>query len=138
MAYIDSKIAQLRKDEDIQAVALKADSSLSTPDSVPRERKPASSGKLHEIDLGPSATERNVQRTQQARQRLEGVGAEESEPTKPRRVRIGRDGKPMKPRKRFRRRSEDVERDKLIDSLMKEARCKYYQELSTLTSTDNF
>jgi hypothetical protein len=84
------------------------------------QRQPAALGKLQEIDLGPDATLKNIERTEAAKKKLEG-GVEEVEETtvKPR---LRRDGKPWRgPR---RRNSEDVKRDQIVEEVLKETRCK--------------
>jgi len=88
------------------------------------QRQPAALGKLQEIDLGPDATLKNIERTEAAKKKLEG-GVEEVEETtvKPR---LRRDGKPWRgPR---RRNSEDVKRDQIVEEVLKETRLELYDE----------
>ncbi|KAI9823583.1 MAG: hypothetical protein M1832_002364 [Thelocarpon impressellum] len=87
-------------------------------------RQPASLGKLHEIDLGPSSTLSNIARTEAARRRLDnGEPAEQQQP-------LGRNGKPWRGRRR--RTSEDVRRDQLVEEVLRESRLEIYNEpLST-------
>lgn len=82
-------------------------------------RLAAGMGKLQEVDLGPDATTRNVQRTEAAWKRIEG-GQLEAEP--PGKVRLGRDGKPRRPPKR--RNSEDIRRDQMVEAVLREAKCQ--------------
>lgn len=87
-------------------------------------RQPAALGKLHEIDLGPDATLRNIARTEAAHRKLEGIEPEIDQSTG--KVRLRRDGKPWRPRKR--RNSEDVKRDKLVEEVMRESKLDIYDE----------
>jgi hypothetical protein len=84
----------------------------------PHQKQPASLGKLQEIDLGPSATIKNIALTAKV---LDGSPAS-SEPEKPPKPRLGRNGKPIRPRKR--RHSEDLKRDKLVEEVLRESKCK--------------
>lgn len=87
---------------------------------VTDDRHAAGMGRLHEVDLGPDATARNIQRTEEAWKRLEGgqVGSLEDAS----KVRLGRDGKP---RRRQRRTSEDIRRDQLVEAVLSEAKCMF-------------
>ena len=126
MAFIDSELAKRRQGLDtaslnsnghgIEGLSLGG----STIDAASR-RQPAALGKLHEIDLGPDATLRNIARTEAAKRRLEG-GTEEVEEGKGR-VRLRRDGKPWRGRRR--RNSDDVKRDQLVEEVLKESRCEF-------------
>jgi len=80
-------------------------------------RLAAGMGKLEEIDLGPSATERNIERTEAARKKLESGQSMEEQVE---RVRLGQNGKPRRPRQR--RNSEDVRRDQLVEAVLREAK----------------
>jgi hypothetical protein len=86
------------------------------------QRQPAALGKLLEIDLGDEARHRNVERTNQARRRLDGEAVEDEEVPKGK-VRLGRDGKPWRGRKR--RGSDDIKRDKLVEDILRENRRKF-------------
>ena len=95
-------------------------------------RQPAALGKIYEIDLGPDSRARNIAATQAAQRRLlgeegEGEGQPEAEgkKIKKRRPRLGRDGKPLPPRRPKRRASEDLQRDKLVEDILKESRSQY-------------
>lgn len=70
------------------------------------DRHSATAGKLVEVDLGEGQSTHQVKEVRGER--------------KPR-TRIGRDGKPYIPRRRNRRNSDDLARDALVDSIMKEA-----------------
>lgn len=147
MAYIDSELAKRRAEgaqTHVQAVRRDAEIESSNSAAVVREgrqeveiqRQPAALGKLLEIDLGDEARSRNVERTEQARRRLDGEEIEEeSVPNgKPKKVRLGRDGKPWRGRKR--RASEDVKRDKLVEDILRENRCKSPIVPARLKDTD--
>jgi hypothetical protein len=88
------------------------------------QREPATLGKLHEIDLGHENKLQNIARTVAATRRLAGgenVDSEDdSASTKPR---IGKDGKPWRGRRR--RNSEDIERDRLVEEVLRESKCKF-------------
>jgi hypothetical protein len=119
MEYIDSEIARMRAGE---AQLDGFDTISSTVDSTNTAkilRQPATIGKLMEIDLGPDATLTNTARTEAARLRSLGHPQEE-EASKPEKVRLGRDGKPR--RKRWRRASDDLKRDAIVEAVMKESK----------------
>lgn len=153
MAYIDSELAKRRREEKdaaagpgasiatIAAAAASASLSPAEREVVERERKkeeverqPATIGKLLEIDLGDEVRDMNVERTNQARRRLDGETIEEEE-ERTKKVRLGRDGKPWRGKKR--RGSEDIKRDKLVEDILRENRCKPYP-LTPHTDTDLF
>jgi len=78
-------------------------------------------GKLLEIDLGDEARARNIQMTERARRRLEGLGADEDDgPSRSRqkKPRLGPDGKPWGNRNR--RGSDDIKRDQLVEEFLSE------------------
>ena len=77
-------------------------------------------GKLLEIDLGDEARARNIEMTERARRRLQGLGADSEETAVPPRptTRLGPDGKPWRGRKR--RGSEDIKRDQLVEEFLSE------------------
>ena len=85
-------------------------------------RQPAALGRLHEIDLGPDATARNIALTEAAQRRLDGQPEEEEKP------RLRRDGKPFR---RKRRTSTDIKRDKLVEEVMRESRLEIYDDDDT-------
>lgn len=89
-------------------------------------RQPAALGRLHEFDLGPDATLKNIARTEAAKRRLAGGDAEmEDERGK---IPLRRNGKPWRGRRR--RNSDDLKRDKLVEEVMRETRCKSEAPLS--------
>jgi hypothetical protein len=110
-------------------------------DRKPLERQPASLGKLQEIDLGNEARDRNVERTEQARRRLDGeaVDPEDCEGSNgtrenTKKVRLGRDGKPWRGRKR--RTSDDIRRDQLVEEVLRENRrlCPFHSNMKFLST----
>lgn len=84
-------------------------------------------GKLLEIDLGEEARARNVEMTERARRRLEGLAADEQDDatgSRQKKPRLGPDGKPWRTRKR--RGSEDIKRDQLVEKILSENRRNGY------------
>lgn len=142
MAFIDSRLAQSRS-EGLEREREKAllDAGINTSsqptarepgrdpgkgrEDVKVQRQPAAMGKLMEIDLGDEARSRNVERTEQARKRLDGEDvAEEGKPAKKVKVRLGPDGKPWRSKKK-RRGSDDVKRDKMVEDVLRENRRRF-------------
>lgn len=120
MAFIDAEIAKRRQGISVTSSSEDAASSTTVPNASTTlpQRQPATLGKLHEIDLGPDATLTNIERTAAAQRKLEGVAGEGLPPQ-----RLGRDGKPWRGKKR--RTSEDVRRDKLVEEVLRDSRCKF-------------
>lgn len=130
MAYIDAELAK-RQGHDSSALALNGQSNggLSVNGALidaGLNRQPAALGKLHEFDLGPDATLKNIARTEAAKRRLEGGDADMEEERG--KIPLRRNGKPWRGRRR--RNSDDVKRDKLVEEVMKETRCKCASPLS--------
>ncbi|KIX06033.1 uncharacterized protein Z518_04007 [Rhinocladiella mackenziei CBS 650.93] len=99
------------------------------PVKMPPSNHPSSARQLSEVDLGSSAHDSNIARTQAALERAKAGQApveEEPKPQRPRKPRIGRDGKPMKPPPRKRRNSEDIARDALVEQVLHENRLDIY------------
>ena len=121
MAFVDSELAKRRQAQSTSSASynqgLAELSETGALIDAGLHRQPAALGKLHEIDLGPDATLKNIERTEEAKRRLEG-GALEDEGG---RVKLRRDGKPFR---RRRRNSQDVKRDKLVEEVMREGRRK--------------
>ena len=136
MAYVDSELAKRQRQD--QSTSTK---SLNGQDLSPNgalldtglHRQPAALGKLHEIDLGPDATLRNIARTEAAQRKLEGIEPEIDKSTG--KVRLRRDGKPWRPRKR--RNSDDVKRDKLVEEVMRESKLDIYDEPDEEVNNDD-
>jgi hypothetical protein len=132
MAYIDSELAKRHLNamsstgtsEDVASRVRGQESSSSDTLKTSKflEKQPATLGKLHEIDLGNEARDRNVVRTEQARRRLDGEDVEDESALegKSKKPKLGRDGKPWRERKR--RASEDIRRDKLVEEVLRENR----------------
>lgn len=125
MAYIDSELA--KRHQGHVNPSTNASSGILSPTGALIDaglnRQPAALGRLHEIDLGPDSTLRNITRTEAAKRRLAG-GADVEEEKGPVKVRLRRDGKPWRGRKR--RNSNDVKRDQLVEEVMRETRRKPY------------
>jgi len=97
-------------------------SSLNAPGDLQHpQRQPAGLGKLQEIDLGPDVSLRNIAMTEAATRRLQGVAPPPKNEEVSKTVgKLGRDGKPR--RKRWRRNSDDVKRDEIVEAVMRESR----------------
>ncbi|MCJ1397660.1 hypothetical protein MMC11_000856 [Xylographa trunciseda] len=127
MAYIDSELAKRRHGPDTADTLTNGYANgVAGPGVVDLviQRQPAALGKLHEIDLGPDATLKNIARTEAAKRRLEGGEEEVEEGTG--KVRLRKDGKPFRSRKR--RNSEDVKRDKIVEEVLRESKLEIYDE----------
>lgn len=122
MEYIDAELAKRREGPEVSTSSSNNqdmwESGRGSTKDRGTNRQPASLGRLHEIDLGPDSTLRNIARTEAAKRRLEGGSAEIEEI--PGKVRLRRDGKPWRSRRR--RNSEDVKRDKLVEDVLRESR----------------
>ena len=142
IAFIDSEIAKRR---DIQSLSVDntTNAMSSSHNNAPTSdgkmvslkqgtsRNPASAQQLSEVDLGSSAHELNLARTQAALERAKlgkALIEEETKQIKPRKPRLGRDGKPMKPRPRKRRNSEDIARDALVEQVLQEHKLDLYEK----------
>ena len=136
MAYIDSELAKRQRQNQSTTTTLTPHGQELSPNGAlidtGLQRAPAALGKLHEIDLGPDATLRNIARTEAAQRKLEGAEPELDEKTG--KVRLRKDGKPYGWRKR--RNSEDIKRDKLVEEVMKESRLEIYDELDDDEAVD--
>lgn len=126
MAYIDSEISKIRAGETVPTDSAEDTALTHNGKTGTIQRQPASIGKITEIDLGPEAALKNESLTDVARRRLLGEVIEE-EDARPQKVRLGRDGKPIRRRKRWRRASEDLKRDALVEAVMKESKRKLRQ-----------
>ena len=127
MAYIDSELAKRQHQNQSTSTLSHSGQGLSPNGALVDagiQRAPAALGKLHEIDLGPDATLRNIARTEAAQRKLGGAEPEIDEKTG--KVRLRKDGKPYEWRKR--RNSDDVKRDKLVEEVMRESRLEIYDE----------
>lgn len=132
MAYIDSEMAkrynrsplpdsiEAHNQEELQKIGEASKSEV--------RREPASLGKLHEIDLGQETKMQNIARTQAATRRLVGdEGSPTPEDLEPRLDHSGPD-KPWRNRKR--RTSADVERDRLVEEVLRESKRKFIENFA--------
>ncbi|KAJ5934575.1 hypothetical protein N7466_004122 [Penicillium verhagenii] len=127
MAYIDSEMAKRSQRSPLpsnnpEASQLSETHNASEPSIPERKGARATLGKLHEIDLGEEATMRNIERTEAARKRLQG--GEDTKNTGD----TGRSGTDKSWRNRKRRTSADIERDRLVEEVMRESRLEIYDE----------
>lgn len=141
VAYIDTEMAKRRNlagpilnaprvqsQEDTKPASVTASGISATRKPISLTGQP-SARQLAEVDLGSSAHDRNLARTQAALERAKlGLPPveDEAKPPKPRKPRLGRDGKPFRPRARKRRNSEDMARDALVEQLMRENKLDIY------------
>ncbi|PWY64542.1 hypothetical protein BO70DRAFT_203521 [Aspergillus heteromorphus CBS 117.55] len=92
------------------------------------QREPASLGKLHEIDLGHEATLQNIARTQAATRRLamddDHASLAEQDPGS-RMSAVGKDQKSG--RNRRWRTNEDIERDRVVEEVLRESKLDVYE-----------
>jgi hypothetical protein len=96
---------------EVAAINHTGDGGIAKPDKLS-----VTAGKLMEVDLGGSLSRHEEEEAAKA--------------AKPVKVRLGRDGKPWRSRKR--RNSENLARDALIDSIMKENTRKSSRSLTTI------
>ncbi|KAF3935932.1 hypothetical protein ABW20_dc0109325 [Dactylellina cionopaga] len=153
MKYIESELAKRRMDEISQPIPMSDDSDSDAKRVYPApltstkisERRigkwpirpdfrGATLGKLQEIDLGAETTRKNIERTEEAKRRLEsGEPQKIPEPEDPKKKKRGR----------RRRNSMDIERDKLVEEVLKESRLDIYEEpdpatVKVTTEEDDF
>lgn len=136
MTYIDSEMAKRYQRSPLresQEGPRPTQPQPASEQSLPgqQEREPASLGKLHEIDLGQETRLQNIARTEAATRRL--VGDEDSPvpgvPGTPEAGRSGPDGKSWRNRKR--RTSADIERDRLVEEVLRESKRKWNPSRTT-------
>jgi hypothetical protein len=124
MAYIDSEMAKrYRRSPYPENQGLDRSSSQEPTGqaiSGQLEREPASLGRLHEIDLGQETKLQNIARTEAATRQM--VGDEDSPPA-------GEPPQTDRPipsekawRNRKRRTSADIERDRLVEEVLRESK----------------
>ncbi|KAL4814197.1 hepatocellular carcinoma-associated antigen 59-domain-containing protein [Aspergillus spinulosporus] len=127
MAYIESELAK-RYRRDIPGITRGMPGSTTTPLSDANhllstanlpEREPASLGKLHEIDLGQETKLYNIARTEEATKRMHGDDVEPH---------VKRPSSELPSRYRKRRTSEDIERDRLVEEVLRESKLDVYDE----------
>jgi len=87
------------------------------------EGRGATLGKLHEVDLGEETKKHNIARTKEATRRLQGGEEIEDDPsTAPNTPTANNIPNRKKMKSRRRRNSQDVQRDKLVEEVLKESR----------------
>ncbi|GAQ06963.1 hypothetical protein ALT_4284 [Aspergillus lentulus] len=127
---VDKHIQQMpanTTDLSISTTSQASSDGLST--TVALQREPASLGKLHEIDLGQEAKLQNIARTEAATRRLVGDDRDASpahEDSTSNIAASGKDGRPW--RNRRRRNNEDIERDRLVEEVLRESKLDVYDE----------
>ncbi|KAF4216009.1 hypothetical protein CNMCM8980_005821 [Aspergillus fumigatiaffinis] len=127
---VDKHIQQMpanTTDSNISTTSQASSDDLST--TVALQREPASLGKLHEIDLGQEAKLQNIARTEAATRRLVGDDRDASpahEDSTSSIAASGKDGRLWRNRKR--RNSEDIERDRLVEEVLRESKLDVYDE----------
>ncbi|RHZ71171.1 hypothetical protein CDV55_108585 [Aspergillus turcosus] len=127
---VDKHIQQMPADNANSNISATSQASSDVPSTtVALQREPASLGKLHEIDLGQETKLQNIARTEAATRRLVGDdrGASPAyEDSTSSIAASGKDGKPWRNRKR--RNSEDIERDRLVEEVLRESKLDVYDE----------
>lgn len=138
MAYIDSEMAKRfqphaqAQNQDSNLSQLK-DAAVGQPIHTQQQREPASLGRLHEIDLGHEATLRNIARTEAATRKLAG---DEDVPVGDLPVETGRSAAGGKSRRNHKQRTDaDIERDRLVEEVLRESKCEFLFEQLFIQST---
>ncbi|KAJ6113750.1 hypothetical protein N7523_007067 [Penicillium sp. IBT 18751x] len=131
MAYIDSEMAKrYRRSPHLENTSLDRPSREPTGGQTVAgqlEREPASLGRLHEIDLGHETKLQNIARTEAATRQL--VGNEDSPPRGEAASQSDRLGPSENAwRKGKRRTSADIERDRLVEEVLRESKLDVYDE----------
>jgi Hepatocellular carcinoma-associated antigen 59 len=135
MEYIESELAkrQNRSQTDDERSTAGRPDNLDGNNSFTNafsKREPATLGKLHEIDLGQEAKLQNIARTEEATRRMVGDASDskDDEPQSP-----GKNSKAWRTRQRNR---EDIERDRLVEEVLRESKRKW-QACSSLEYLTN-
>lgn len=136
MDYIETEMAKRHRRDmpkdtsDSEATTNEAVSGPASSTNFAR-REPATLGKLHEIDLGQETKLQNIARTEAATRRLAGSGdaaaATPAENTSEKTA-VEQDKKALRDRKR--RSSRDIERDRLVEEVLRESKCETICPLS--------
>lgn len=133
MAYIDSQMAKryrhspIPQSEDVDRPTLEGPGGPTMSGQPEREREPASLGRLHEIDLGQETKLQNIARTEAATRQM--AGDEDSPTPGEPATQTDRPGPSEKQwRNRKRRTSADIERDRLVDEVLRESKRTYSLE----------
>jgi hypothetical protein len=133
LKYIDSHMANLYSPT-VPMPNPSPSSNNAVPSSTPKPRDPERLGRIQEVDLGPSAAQRNIERTEAAKRNLESSShtTEPSIELPRRKIRLGRDGKPYVSRRfRDRRTDADLERDRAVEDIMRENNLAFYDEVES-------
>lgn len=125
MSYIESEMAKRYRhnataDTTESDPASTDEATSGQPSSSLPQREPASLGKLHEIDLGQEAKLRNIARTEEATRKLAHDGDMHSADDQA--ASSGAGERSWRHRKR--RTSEDIKRDRLVEEVLRESKCK--------------
>ncbi|PYH84928.1 hypothetical protein BO82DRAFT_372206 [Aspergillus uvarum CBS 121591] len=131
MAYIESEMAKRYRGsvsaEDVRESSASTTTATAAPSMADLpQREPASLGKLHEIDLGQETKLQNIARTEAATRKLAGNDNDLALATETG-SKVTPSGKEQRPwRNRKRRTSEDVERDRLVEEILRESKLDVY------------
>ncbi|KAE8416850.1 hepatocellular carcinoma-associated antigen 59-domain-containing protein [Aspergillus pseudocaelatus] len=132
MAYIETEMAKRHQHtaptDDSDGPLVGESGAVPSPTDHP-QREPASLGKLHEIDLGQETKLQNIARTEAATRKL--ARDDEYEHLKHdgplfTAAPMGKDERLWRRQKR--RTSEDVERDRLVEEVLRESKLDVYEE----------
>ena len=130
MAYIESEMAKRHRGsvpaEDVRDSSASTTTATAAPSMADLpQREPASLGKLHEIDLGQESKVQNIARTEAATRKLAGNDNDLALATESgsKATHSGKEQRPWRNRKR--RTSEDVERDRLVEEILRESKCEF-------------
>ena len=141
IAYIEDRLAtanppRLDPRQGLNTAHERSDSQIFAKVSGQTSRQPAGLGKIQEIDLGPDSTLRNIARTKAATQDFMNVDRDvSSDKLEGKSTFVGHDGKPRKFKKR--RNSEDIHRDRLVEEVLRESKCKIYCALVLIIEEAN-
>ncbi|KAH8704718.1 hepatocellular carcinoma-associated antigen 59-domain-containing protein [Talaromyces proteolyticus] len=130
MEYIESELSkrqnrsQRGEGSTAASRADTADASHLRKDSFSR-REPASLGKLQEIDLGQEAKLQNIARTEAATRLMVGNPSLSAVGSSPNKSQVGKDIHMGRNRMRN---CEDLERDRLVDEVLRESKLDVYDE----------
>ncbi|GKZ33243.1 hypothetical protein AbraIFM66950_003039 [Aspergillus brasiliensis] len=135
MDFIESEMAKRYRRDMSTEIAMHDTPSATEPKAAALsssdlpQREPASLGKLHEIDLGHETTLQNIARTEAATKRLAGDDDQtphtEQQDAASKMAPANGDQKTWRNRKR--RTSEDIERDRLVEEVLRESKLDVYE-----------
>lgn len=116
-----------KSDTEAATAPVKADAKVSSVQQRADDgRGLASTGKIHEIDLGQAARARTVNLTEAATKALDPKGQ------------LTAAAAPAKSRKGHQRSSSDQRRDNMVDAIFSESKCSYTWNWSTQSPTLTF